>query len=200
MTKFTHRASAIAVTSLLCLGIGVAAPGTASATHEGQPTTRELLDLCNQGRTDRCDFRPSGGISVYNGPRQLAGSSTNCTNFNQTRVIRYEATQGTSHSFGVEFSASSRIGKAFEWSVSSSYNREWSWSDTKADEIRQDVGPRARVIIYASKQRSRISGTYELHFGHRYKGHYYWYVNGQVEGQTRGQPWDIRAEQVRADC
>lgn len=200
MINFTHRVSAIAMASLMCVGIGLAAPGTASANHEGNATTRELLLQCNQGRTDKCDFRPNGGISVYNGSRMLAGSSTNCTNFNQTRVIRYEASQGTSHSFGVELSAKTKIGQAYEYGISVSYNREWSWLDTTTDEIRQDVGPRARVIIYAAKQRSRVSGTYELHFRSRYKGHYYWYVNGSVDGQTKGQPWDIRSEQVRADC
>jgi len=200
MNTFAHRVVAVAVAALTGTTIAIAAPGTASANHEGTATTRELLDLCNQGRTDSCDFRPSGGISTFNGPRQLAGSSTNCTNFNQTRVIRYEASQGTSHSFGVDFSAGSKIGKSFEWSIQTSYRREWTWNDTTSDELRQDVGPRSRVIIYASKLRSRVSGTYELHFGSRYKGHYYWYVNGQVEGQTRGQPWDMSSEQVRASC
>jgi hypothetical protein len=199
MNRFAHRVVAIAAAAVMGTGIALVAPGTASANHEGQPTTRELMDLCNRGRTDSCDFKPSG-ISTFNGHRQLAGSSTNCTNFNQVRVIRYEASQGTSHSFGVDFSAGSKIGKSFEWSVKTSYNREWTWNDTTVDEIRQDVGPRSRVLIYAAKVRSRVSGTYELRFGSRYKGHYYWYVNGQVEGQTRGQPWDMTAEQVRASC
>lgn len=200
MNRFKHQAGAIALTSLLCVGIGVAVPGTASANHEGTPSTRELLQLCNDGRADRCDFRPSGGINVYYGPRSLAGSGTNCTNFNQVRVIRYEASQYTSHSFGVELSAGSKIGKAFEWSISTSYSRKWAWTDSKADEVRQDIGPRSRVIVYVAKQRSQVRGTYEIHFGNRYKGHYYWYASGQVEGQTEGQPWDIATEQVRVSC
>lgn len=199
MIKFNHRLGAVVAASVMCLGIGIAVPATASAA-EGQPTTRELLEQCNWGVTDKCDFRPNGGISIYNGGRQLAGSSTNCTNFNQTRVVRYEASQGTSHSLGVEVSAGSKVGKAFEWGVRASYNREWTWNDSAVDEVRQDLGPRSRVIVWASKERSRVSGTFELHFSSRYKGHYYWYVPGTIDGQTKGQPWDFKTEQVRADC
>lgn len=194
--KFTVLAAfALAVSAAL-----IAVPGTASATHQGSPTVQELLRQCNDKKTDYCAFKPNGALQIFDGERMLAGSSTNCTKFNQTRVIRYEASTGTKNSWGVEMSVGTNLFNIFDVSIKGSYQREWSSQDTTADEIRQDVGPRSRVDIYVSKQKSRVSGTWEMHFGRPYYGHYYWYVNGQVEGQTKGQPWHMYAQPVKAKC
>ncbi|MBP2478546.1 hypothetical protein JOF53_007418 [Crossiella equi] len=189
------------VAAVLAAGLAMAVlPGTASATHEGSPGGGQLLGECDRNRTDLCEFRPSGNMTLFWGQRQLAGSSTNCTNFNQTRVVRYEASSGTRNTFGVELSATVKVKQVFETSVKTSYQREWSMQETTADELRQDVGKKSRVMIYATKQQAQVNGTWELHFGKRYYGHYYWYVSGQATGQIKGQPWDLRAEQVKANC
>lgn len=75
-----------------------------------------------------------------------------------------------------------------------------AWSDTTANSIEQEVGPQARVIIWAAKQKTRVDGTYEIHFGKRYYGHNIWYVNGWIDGQTKGQPWDFKSTQENANC
>ncbi|SMD22023.1 hypothetical protein [Lentzea albidocapillata] len=182
----------------LALAATFAAVPAANATHQGSPTTQQLVEHCVWANS--CKFKPSGGMQIFNGPRQFAGSSTNCTDFNQTRVIRYEATTGTKNTFGVEISGGVKLGQIYEASIKASFQREWSWSETQADEIRQEVGPRSRVDIYVSKQQARVAGTWEMQFEDRWYGHYYWYVDGQVEGQTRGQPWDMQAEQRGANC
>ena len=35
--------------------------------------------------------------------------------------------------------------------------------------------PGKAVSIYVAPDRSTVTGQWELHFGDRYKGHYYWY-------------------------
>jgi hypothetical protein len=194
-----HRTTILAALALAISAAFTAMPA-ANAAPADSPTVQQLLDQCALGRTDYCQFKPSGNLLIFSGPRQFAGSSTNCTNFNQTRVIRYEASTGTKNTFGVEISATVKLGEVFEASIKTSFQREWSWEETKVDEIRQDVGKKARVDIFVVKAQARVNGTWELHFGSRYYGHYYWYVNGQVSGQTKGQPWNIRAEQRKASC
>ncbi|MGW6445226.1 hypothetical protein [Lentzea sp. NPDC055074] len=187
---------------LAALAMAVAAMFTAlpaaNATHAGQPTTQELMYRC--AGADYCQFKPYGAMEIFNGSRQLAGSGTNCTSSLMTRVINYSATTGTKNTFGVEISGGVELGKIFEASIKANYSREWSFSETKTDEVRQEIKPRKKVNIFASKQKSRVNGTWEIHFGSRYYGHYYWYVNGSVDGQTKGQAWDIRAEEVNAVC
>ncbi|MFJ8959802.1 hypothetical protein ACIRG5_10460 [Lentzea sp. NPDC102401] len=183
--------------ALAVVGFFVTVPA-ANATHAGSPTSQQLLGKC--GSADYCQFKPSGAIAVFNESYKLAGSSTNCTNFNQTRVIRYESTTGATDSWGIEIAAKAELKKIFEVSVKVSYSHTWSWSDTTANEIRQDVGAYAKVNIYLAKQKSKVSGTWEIHFGSTYYGHYYWYVNGSVTGQVAGQPWDVKSVQATANC
>ncbi|MFE6610910.1 hypothetical protein [Amycolatopsis sp. NPDC057786] len=198
MSIMSTRATILAALALAISASLTTLTGVASANHAGQPTRQQLMNKC--AGADYCEFKPQGGMQVFGGPNMLAGSSTNCTNFNQTRVIRWESTSGTTNTFGVEISAGVTLGEIFELSIKSSFQREWSWTDTKADEIRQDVGKKSRVDIYAQKQQTRVDGQWEIHFGSRYYGHYYWFVNGSVTGQTKGQPWHTTARQVKANC
>ncbi|MFE0022758.1 hypothetical protein [Amycolatopsis sp. NPDC059021] len=197
----TTRKAGILAASLAAVAATAAAPGIAAASTQDEPTVRQLLDQCNQGRTDVCDFHPSGSPQVYRGQYQLAGGATNCSGSNSTRVIRWESSQSTTNSIGVEISANVKIGKSFELGFKASYGHEWTWSSTKADEIRQDVGPRQAVNIYAAPMRTKVRGTYELHFGSPYYGHYYWYVNNvEIDGPDSNPAWDTRAESTNANC
>ncbi|MDX3662271.1 hypothetical protein PV646_33625 [Streptomyces sp. ID05-26A] len=192
-----NRNKVLAALAMAITAVFTALPA-ANATHDGQPTTQELMYRCVSA--DYCQFKPNGAMQIFSGPRQLAGSGTNCTSSLMTRVINYSATTGTKNTFGVEISGGVQLGKIFEASIKASYTREWSFSETKTDEVRQEIKPRKKVNIFASKQKSRVNGTWEIHFGKRYYGHYYWYVNGSVDGQTKDQAWDIRAEEVNAVC
>lgn len=194
------RFGSLVLITLLGVGVMVAGAPAASATHEGQATAVELLNACNAGRTDKCEFRPSG-ITTYAGPRMLAGSGQNCGSGTDTRVIRWEATAYTSNTWGVEVSATSKVGKTFEYSVKTSYSREWGWSETQTDEYRAELKPWVKKELYASKLRSRVNGTWEINFGSRFKGHYIWYINGgNVVGQTKGSPWEITSKEVKNTC
>ncbi|AZZ55953.1 hypothetical protein C5E08_08715 [Rathayibacter iranicus] len=194
MMKCLFRAT-LAVT----LAIPVMVTGATSASADDRPTVTQLLELCNKGTPDSCVFHPRR-VEIFDSPPQLAGSSTNCSPYNATRVIRYDALSGTTNTWGVEVNARTKLGEAFEVGVSATVQHQWLWTDTRGDEIRQDIGPRGAVNIWAAKQSTRVAGTWEIHFGSRYFGHYIWYVDGSVTGQVVGQGWEFRTEQVPADC
>lgn len=170
-----------------------------SASADGGPSSAELLELCNRGVPDSCVFHSSRLETVDDEPR-VAGSDTNCTAFESTRVIRFDAVSGTTNSWGVDVNAGTKLGAAFEAGLSGSIQHQWLWSDGTGDEVRQDVGPHSAVRIWASKESTRVTGTWEIHFGYRYQGHYIRYVNGSVTGQVAGQGWDFRSEQTPAKC
>ncbi|PXY32803.1 hypothetical protein BAY60_07870 [Prauserella muralis] len=177
----------------------LAMPGVASAADE--PTVRQLLEECEQGRTDVCEFHPSGSPEVYRGSYELAGGAQNCSEGTSTRVIRWESSQTTTNSVGVTISAGVTLGEVFEAGYEASFSQEWSWTTTKADEIRHELGPHQAVDIFAAPMRERVTGTYEMHFGDPYYGHYYWYVHDVVVDGPASQPaWDVKVESTTPDC
>ncbi|QUQ63731.1 hypothetical protein [Kutzneria sp. CA-103260] len=192
------RAKALGVIAGLATmtAVGLAAPASAA----DQPTTQQLLDQCAQHRTDSCVFHPSGSMVVYTGSRRFVGGATNCTNAPVTRTFKFEHAETTTNSFGVSISAEAPLGKIFTAGVESSYHREWSFTDTRGDEVQATVNPHTAVRAYAAPSKAKVKGTYELHFGSRYYGHYYWYVNGEVDGQTEGQAWETTVDPAQVNC
>ncbi|SFB31129.1 hypothetical protein SAMN05216266_10846 [Amycolatopsis marina] len=194
----TRRLGATFAIAALAAG-AMLSPGVAAA--EDQPTVRQLLEQCEQGRTDVCEFHPSGSPEVYRGSYQLAGGSQNCSPGKSTRVIRWESSQTTTNSVGVTISAKATLGEVFEVGFETSYQREWSWTTSKADEIRHELGPYQAVDIFAAPMRQKVRGTYEMHFGDRYYGHYYWYVhNVVIDGPDSNPAWDVKVQETSTDC
>lgn len=186
-------------TLAVVLALPVIVTGATAASADDQPTVTQLLELCNRGSPDSCVFHPRR-TEIFQSDPQLAGSSTNCSSFNSTRVIRYDALSGTTNTWGVEVNARTKLGEAFEAGVSNTVQHQWLWTDARGDEIRQDVGAHSAVNVWVSKQSTRVTGTWEIHFDSRYYGHYIWYVDGSVSGQVVGQGWTFRSEQVPASC
>ncbi|PRX43958.1 hypothetical protein B0I33_113124 [Prauserella shujinwangii] len=192
------RTTAVLTAAAAMLG-GLLAPGVANA-EEG-PTIRQLLEQCEQGRTDLCEFHPAGPPEVYRGSYELAGGARNCSAGTSTRVIRWESSQTTTNSVGVTISAGATLGEIFETSYEVSFSQEWSWTTTKADEIRHELGPYQAVDIFAAPMRQKVRGTYEMHFGDPYYGHYYWYVHDVVVDGPASQPaWDVKVEETDPRC
>ncbi|WP_245267001.1 hypothetical protein [Saccharomonospora piscinae] len=193
-----RRMLAVLTGAVALLG-GLLVPGVATAADE--PTVRQLLEQCEQGRTDVCEFHPSGAPHVYRGTYELAGGAQNCSEGTSTRVIRWESSQSTTNSVGVTINAGVTLGEVFEAGYELSFQQEWSWSTSKADEIRHELGPYQAVDIFAAPMREQVTGTYEMHFGDRYYGHYYWYVhNVTIDGPSSQPAWDVKVEGVAPAC
>lgn len=195
----SQRLAALIVASIIIPACFAAGP-RASADNQPKPSPKQLLGACENEQTDLCIFRQEGQPVIYNDHYRLAGSSQNCTNSKLVRTVRYELMSGTSNTWGVNMSVGTKLGGIFETTVQGSLQHQWMSSDTTTDETRQDVAPHSAVNIWVSKEKTRIRGTWEIHFGRRYFGHYYWYSHGTVEGQTQGQPWKFSSTQAHTNC
>lgn len=178
--------------------VGRLSAGT-EISAQGGPTVRELLEKCNHG-TDYCGFHPRGDLNVYRGEYRLAGGATNCTPDRVSRWIDWSSSEYTMNNVGIEMSAEGGFGAAFKVGFRVSYNREWGWSTTKADRVIAEISPYRAVNVQTAPMKQTVSGDYELHFGYKYYGHYYWYVyNVQVTGPANDS-WDIRVDPADANC
>ncbi|WP_229698671.1 hypothetical protein [Wenjunlia tyrosinilytica] len=167
---------------------------------ESSPGVRALLEACGH-KTDVCDFHPEGSPTVYTGARELAGSATNCTDDKMTRWIEWSTLQTTKNSVGLEMSAEAGFGEVFKVGFKVAYNREWGWEKGKTDRMLQELSPKRAVNIFVAPVRQSVRGTYELHFGYRYYGHYYWYVrNVEVNGPADSGAINLITEKTPANC
>jgi len=176
-----------------------ASGGVGTADHEGNPSPAELLEQCENG-IDYCEFHPSGE-NVQRGEYALAGTAENCAADPQTRNIAWSRTEGESNSLGMSISATAGVKGIFEATVQTTYGHEWSWSETSTNSVDQTVNPGKGVAIYVASDRSTVTGQWELHFGDRYEGHYYWYIdNAEISAPTFQTPWHTRTEEIDAHC
>lgn len=167
----------VLLAALATLGGAAFAPTAAMAnTQEEKPTPRELLDKCDNG-TDVCLFHPSGAPEIFKGAsHQVGDSAYNCTEDPQRSGIGWSDTTGESNSFGVSLSAEYGFSEVFKVSIETSYGHTWSSSHTESQTTYIDVRPGEVGWVTRAPQMQRVSGQYEMHFGDRYYGHYYWYL------------------------
>jgi hypothetical protein len=177
---------------------GTAARGVTAA--EDAPTVQELLDKCDSGDLDVCEFHPSGE-TIAQGEFKFAGSAANCAADSQTREINWSSTEGETNSLGITLGVKAGLKDVYEVSIETTYGHEWTWSKTAQDKLTQTVSPGKAVNLYVATDRSTVTGTYEMHFGDPYYGHYYWYVNDvSVSAPTFNTPWHTRTEEAPANC
>jgi hypothetical protein len=180
-------------------------PGAAGAARgisaaEDGPTVQELLDKCDSGDLDVCEFHPSGE-TIAQGEFTFAGSAENCAADSQTREINWSSTEGETNSLGITLGVKAGLKDVYEVSIETTYGHEWTWSKTAQDKLTQTVSPGKAVNLYVAADRSTVTGTYEMHFGDPYYGHYYWYVNDvSVSAPTFNTPWHTRTEEAEASC
>lgn len=172
MLKLTRTLAFSAASAALAAG-ALYAPSAASA--EDTPTTRDLLEACGT-QTDVCDFHPESETTADAERTVVVSDVRNCSTSDQTEVRGWTNTKGESNSVGVEVSAEFKFGEVFTAGVSTSYGHEWNWSKSTSEESRLTVAPGKVGSLTQVAQAKTVKGTYELHFGDPYYGHYYWYV------------------------
>jgi len=170
---------------------------TAAQADEEQPTTRELLEKCNDG-TDVCVFHPSGLPEDSMGEaHQVGDSAFNCTADLQRSTVGWSDTTGETNSVGVSLSAEYGFAEVFKVSIETSYQHSWESSHTESEQTNVDVRPGEVGWVTREAQLQRVSGTYELHFPDRFYGHYYWYVPFDATGPLPDAP-STKTQHTRA--
>ncbi|MFF4845462.1 hypothetical protein [Streptomyces collinus] len=185
MSPTINRARWSGILAVLCFGGGLLASPPAQAASD-IPTAAELLAKCNHG-TDKCIFHPAGALKIFPGKTHRVGDlAYNCTEDPQTSSRTWEDTTGESNSLGVafreEFEVGTTFGPTYKFAFEQSYKHTWSNSHTESQSTFIDVPAGEVGWVTRSPQMQRAKGTYELIFGKRFHGHYYWYVPFEATG------------------
>ncbi|MGW1894899.1 hypothetical protein ACWCP6_32345 [Streptomyces sp. NPDC002004] len=147
-----------------------------SAQAADTPSPRELLEQCDDG-SDYCGFHPDGPPKEVPGESHQVGTSVfNCTNDPQMMNVSWSDTDTESNSVGVSMSVEGGFADVFKASLQVSYSHTWSQAHTEQQTTAISV-PAGRVgWITRQPTMLETSGQFELHFGHRFYDHYYWYL------------------------
>jgi hypothetical protein len=171
------------------LGIALVAAGAVVAEAEDAPTSLELLDKCGNG-TDYCQFHVSGPARTYWKTADLVGQTANCTDSPQNATLTWEHTTTSTNSLGTALSVSAGAGSVFSIAVKVSYQHDWTTAHTQGDATQITIPAHQMGRVFDATQMEEVSGQYEMHFGDRYYGHYYWYLPMTVNSPVGDDPHD----------
>lgn len=195
-----------ALTLVGVLTVGLVPSLTAVARAEATPTSIELLEKCNNG-TDSCVFHPGGAPNTFWSTTDLVGQTANCTGTTQQAAISWSTSSMSSNSVGVSLKVIVGATKAFMNGFKVAYNREWTETRTDTDTTWISIPAGHMGRVHHARQMESVTGQYELHFGYRFYGHYYWYVpftmtspksDGNDNVTTRSTP--LTAQERAAYC
>ena len=178
MRTLQYSAVVTSIASLVALTFVPAA----TADHEDPPTTRELLEKCNNG-TDSCEFHPDGQPEYATGEKHQVGDPVfNCTDGLQRFSVEWSDTTSQSNSAGLSMTTEAGFGKAFKISYEQTYQHTWEESHTTTQTTNVDTKPHQVGSVERAPQMQKVKGTYELRFPDKFHGHYIWYVPMEVTG------------------
>jgi len=173
-----RRTCAVAASAFSLAAVAFAPPAAA----EDEPTTRELLEKCDNG-TDSCVFHPEGDPEYYTDAAHTVGDPVyNCTDGLQRFGVEWSDTTSQSNSVGMEMTTSAGFGKVFSISYTETYKHTWEESHTESQTTNVDTKPGEVGWVERAPQMQKVKGTYELHFEDKFHGHYIWYVPMEVTG------------------
>lgn len=171
------RAAAAAVAALVMGSSLLVAPS--ALADDGNPTVAQLLQACSWA--DYCQFHPHSYWD-YTGPsHQVGATAYNCGSRTNQHTITWSETTTAANSVGVSVSASEKFAEVFEVEITASYSHTWSDAHTDGESDTVNIPPGYKGWIVRGTAKQEAIGQYELHFGKRYYGHYYWYINNYAE-------------------
>jgi hypothetical protein len=175
------------VVAITTVGATALTPSAAQADDE-QPTTRELLEKCNDG-TDKCVFHPSGApVDSMGEPHQVGDSAFNCTKDLQRSTVGWSDTTGETNTVGVSMSAEYGFTELFKVTITASYEHSWQSSHTEEQQTNVEVKPGEVGWITREAAMEEVNGTYEMHFEDKFYGHHIWYVPFTAKGPKADAP------------
>jgi hypothetical protein len=189
--RHTVRSLMAVLAAVSAVGVFLAGAGVAQA--DSSPTSLELLQKCNNG-TDVCVFHPNRGPQLYSGnPHQIGTTLFNCGPGSATKSVSWSDSTGESNSVGVSFIIANEgdiagAFAAFKSELEISYGHRWGSTDTTTRTTNVTVSAGQKGWLVRQTPMQRVTGTYELHFGYRFYGHYYWYIPFTVTGPAPGRP------------
>ncbi|RAJ63269.1 hypothetical protein K378_03380 [Streptomyces sp. Amel2xB2] len=176
------------VVAVATLGATAMTPASPAQADDEQPTTRELLEQCDDG-TDLCVFHPSGSpVDSMGDAHQVGDSAFNCTKDLQRSTVGWSDTTGETNTVGVSMSAEYGFTELFKVTITASYEHSWQSSHTEEQQTNVEVKPGQVGWITREAAMEEVDGTYEMHFEDPYYGHRIWYVPFTAKGPKADAP------------
>ncbi|WP_020660217.1 hypothetical protein [Amycolatopsis benzoatilytica] len=171
----------------------------ANAAQAADPTPQQVLRSC--GSAKWCKFHPKGSLIPFLGPAQYIGYHENCSSSEATKVFRKNVSSTTTDRYNIEIGVEAGLEGVLKASVRASFGQEWSTTDETTHEVRQNIGPKKRVDLWAVKHKTRVTGDWEMWHEKQWNGHNQWYVwDDVVEGQLSGAEWSSKSSEQAARC
>lgn len=171
-----RKSRAAGVIAALAMSASLVAVPAASA--DSNPSVADLLNACSWA--DLCQFHPTN-YWTYTGPEHQVGDvAYNCTGTVMDHQVGFSDTTGSTNSVGVQISASVKFWTVYEASVTASYGHSWESSHTDNETNTVHIRPNYVGWLTRGTAKQHADGWYEIHFGSRQWGHYYWYINNYV--------------------
>jgi hypothetical protein len=160
---------------MMVTGAAASAVVVPSAWADPTPTSIELLEECDRG-ADYCVFHVEGVAETFWATTDMVGQTANCTAESQDASVVWTKSTFSSNSITSSLKVIVGATKAFMNGFKIAYSREWTDTTTDSDTTKITIPSGYMGRVYHARQMERIHGQYELHFGSRFHGHYYWYV------------------------
>ncbi|MFJ9627362.1 hypothetical protein ACIRU8_06620 [Streptomyces sp. NPDC101175] len=152
-----------------------ASPATAGAA-DSVPTEQELLSQC--GKADYCKFHTDSLTKGLVGEKhQVGGAAYNCGG-TVHRTLTWSETTGATTNASITASLASALWEPISVSVSATLGKSVEEKHTTSVSVDYTMEPYTKFWITRGTGYQIIEGDWELHFGTKFHGHYYWYDNG----------------------
>ena len=166
--------------SAAAAGTMLAAAGTIAAhADEPGPSVEQLLKDCKT-TADYCTFTIASTRDVLGPSKQVSDAVYNCTPDKQSFEVNWSDTTTNKVNAGIEVGAEYGFTGVFKGSFKASLGYEWS--NSKSFQEKYPVGLQAGWVGWVERAPSltEVTGDYELHYGDRVAGHYYWFAKNVV--------------------
>jgi hypothetical protein len=157
-----------------------AATGVVNAQAATAPTFAELLNSCNKS-SDYCGFHPQSYSTTIGPEHQVGDLGFNCTAVDQMAQFSWSDTTGQSDTVGIEISASAEFYQVYSVSVTATYSHTWEYSSTWTESPTLTIPAGQVGWITRGTELQNATGQWEFHYGKRWYGHYYWYINNYTQ-------------------
>lgn len=140
---------------------------------EDIPTDEELLSQC--GRADVCTYTVKE-TSRFLGERHSVGSTVvNCEPESISRQITWSDTTESSSNVDLSFTAGASFEGVLNASFSATFGFGFENSHTKSESFTETLRPFSKSEVIRATAMVQTIGDWELHFGSRFHGHFFWF-------------------------
>ncbi|MFE7277810.1 hypothetical protein [Streptomyces sp. NPDC057623] len=155
----------------------VATTATFATAADTMPTEQELLSQCRT-TADYCKFDAQSLDGGQVGKKHQVGATVYNCGGTVHRTWSWSETAGSSTNANISATLASALWEPISVSATAAFGKTFDRSHTTTVSVDYTMEPYHKAWVTRGTGYQTIEGDWELHFGKRYHGHYYWYDKG----------------------